>query len=327
MKKMRNPSRLRILFIVAVMIPCLVLGLIAIRSINREEAFIAIRLQRTLEAELVTTVSMINSELGRILDELATSVPAQASTSPEVSFAAWKSRSELVRVPFLLSPSLEIVWPTLGAPLSEDDRMFLNWNREFITDKVPVPVYQNIALAYKDEISKLQETPSGKREAAAEGEEKAEPPPGTPLSERRDIQMAAKPAGLDYRSRMEEAQVEQRALSRLEKDPDTRQQVFDQVRALGQKTEQRNVAPSAGSPRKEQPAPEESIFISEPLRFSEITAKGERGIVPRFIEEKLSLLFWQRDSAGGYVGCVIDDDAVRSRLAKLLPNVYTRPGS
>ncbi len=320
---MRNPTGLRLLFIVAVIIPCLVLGLIAIRSINREEAFIAIRLQRTLEAELVYTVSVINSELDRILDELATSAPAQASASPEASFTAWKSHSELVRVPFLLSPNLEIVWPTLGGALSEDDRMFLNWNREFVTDKAPVPYYQNVALFYKDEISKLQETPSGKREAAAEGEEKAEPSTGTPLNERLGIPTAAKPAGAESRSRLQEAQVEQRALSQFESDPSIRQQVFDQARALGRQTEQRNVAPSADAARKEEFAPEESIFISEPLRFSEITAQAERGIIPRFIEEKLTLLFWERDSAGGYVGCVLDDDAVRSRIAKLLPNVHT----
>jgi signal transduction histidine kinase len=323
MKNMRNPTRLRLLFIVAVILPCLVLGVIAIRSINREEAFIAIRLQRTLEAELVYTVSVLNSELDRILDELATSAPTQASASPEVSFTAWKSQSELVRVPFLLAPSLEIVWPTLGGALSEDDRMFLNWNREFVTDKVPVPSYQNIALFFKDEISKLQEPPSGKTEAAAEEEEKAEPPSGVQLNERLGIPTAAKPAGADSRSRLKEAQVEQRALSQFERDPGIREQVFDQARALGRQTEQRNVAPSADSGRKQQSAPEESIFISEPLRFSEITAQAERGIIPRFIEEKLTLLFWERDSAGGYVGCVLDDDAVRSRLAKLLPNVHT----
>jgi signal transduction histidine kinase len=323
MKKIRNPTGLRLLFIVAVIVPCLVLGLIAIRSINREEAFIAIRLERTLEAELVHTVSVINSELDRILDELAASAPAQAAGSPQPSFAAWKSRSELVRVPFLLSSSLELLWPTLGGPLSEDDRMFLNWNREFVTDKVPVPVYQNIALLYKDEISKLQAAPSGRREAAAEGEEKAELPAGSPPAERLGVPAAVKPAGLDSKSRLQEVQSEQRALSQIESDPGIRRQVFDQARALGKQTEQRNVAPSAGIAPKKQSAPEESVFISEPLRFSEITAGGERGIIPRFFEEKLALLFWERDSAGGYVGCVIDDDAVRSRLAKRLPNIYT----
>jgi signal transduction histidine kinase len=118
-------------------------------------------------------------------------------------------------------------------------------------------------------------------------------------------------------------QVEQRALSRIESDPGIRQQAFDQAKALGKQTEPRNVAPSGGSAAKKQSAPEESLFISEPLRFSEITAQGEKGIIPRFIREKLALLFWARDSAGGYVGCVIDDDAVRGRLAKRLPNVST----
>lgn len=323
MMKMRNPTRLRLLFVVAVIIPCLVLGVIAVRSIDREEAFVALQLQRTFDAELVYTVSVINTELDRILEELAVSAPAEVPASPGPSFTAWRSRSELVRVPFLLSPKLEIVWPALGADLTEDDRAFLNWNREFVTDKALVPVYQNVALVYKDEISKLAETPFDRKDLAAEAQEKAEPAGGAKPRGERVVPVAAAPVGREAKSRMNEAEVEQRALSQIEKDPDVRQQVLDQARAKGQQTEPRNVAPSTRFSPAKQPAPQESIYISEPRRFSEITAQGDRGLIPRFIDEKLSLLFWQRRPAGGFLGCVISDDAFRGRLAGLLPNVYT----
>src|SRR4030042_2179326 len=57
MNRKRSACHLRLLFVLAVVIPCLILGVIAIRSINREKAFIELRLQRTLDAELVHMVS------------------------------------------------------------------------------------------------------------------------------------------------------------------------------------------------------------------------------------------------------------------------------
>ena len=57
MKRKRSMPHLRLLFVLAVAVPCLVLGIIAIRSINRERAFVEMRLQRTIDAELVSMVS------------------------------------------------------------------------------------------------------------------------------------------------------------------------------------------------------------------------------------------------------------------------------
>jgi hypothetical protein len=104
MSKRRSASHLRLLFVLAVVIPCLILGVIAIRSINREKAFIELRLQRTLDAELVHMVSLVNSDLDRIREELASSLTGDESASPRDALAAWKTRSPLVGVPFLLSP-------------------------------------------------------------------------------------------------------------------------------------------------------------------------------------------------------------------------------
>jgi len=69
MKKMRNPTGLRLLFIVAVILPCLVLGVIAIRSINREEAFIAIRLQRKMQWDPEREQFINDDEANRMLSK------------------------------------------------------------------------------------------------------------------------------------------------------------------------------------------------------------------------------------------------------------------
>jgi signal transduction histidine kinase len=313
MKGNQRRPHLRLLFVLAILLPCFILGFIAIRSINREQAFIELNLQRTLDVELVQTVSLLNAELDRIRDELAASTPAQASSTPQSAFAGWKSRSELIQVPFLLSPALEIIWPTFDTASSDQERSFLNWNREFITDRAAIPVFQNVALLYKDEIA-------GKPSPEEDTDKLGVPPQPAKVGANEAKLKAAM-------TKIEEAQTEQKALSEFEKSPDVRQRVYDQARAKGQETASRTVTPNAnlsqdeGISRKEQI---ESIFISEPQHFSQITAGRELGLIPRFIEERLTLLFWKRDADGNFVGCVVDEEALRGRLARLLPNMYTQ---
>ncbi len=309
MKRKRSMPHLRLLFVLAVAVPCLVLGVIAIRSINRERAFVEMRLQRTIDAELVSMVSLLNADLDRIREDLAASLSGEEFLLPESALARWRTRSALVGMPFLLSPDLKIIWPDLSGTLSEEERAFLSWNGEFVTGQAPVPVYQNVALLYKDEIAKSREaapasSPSDPGKAA----------PSAPLE--------AKPESLTPKTQIEEVQAEQKALSEFEKSPDVRKSVFDQALGSGQSTTPRNVTPDALSQGKQAP-PERSIFISEPRHFNEITAERDSGLIPRFRQDRLTLLFWKKDPAKGFVGCVVDGEALRGRLAALLPNVYT----
>jgi signal transduction histidine kinase len=323
-KRKRSTPHLRLLFVLAVIIPCLVLGVIAIRSVNREEAFIEMRLQRTIDAELVHMVSLLDADLDRIREELASSLTGNEFSSPQSALPGWKARSGLVGVPFLLSPDLKIVWPSPSETLSEDERAFLNWNREFITGRAPIPVYQNIALLYKDEITKSREDLDKKvQEAPAAAKVAEESPmlgldrakPSAPLEEKSGIR--------EPKSQIEEVQVQQKAISDFEKSPDLRRSVYDQARERGQQAAPRTVSPAAAlSPEKQAP-PQESIFISEPQHFNEITQGRENGLIPRFIQDKLTILFWKRDPSRGFIGCVIDGESLRGRLARLLPNLYT----
>ena len=38
--------------------------------------------------------------------------------------------------------------------LSEEELLFINWNKDFLKGETPTPIYMNIALAYKDQIIK-----------------------------------------------------------------------------------------------------------------------------------------------------------------------------
>jgi len=324
MKRKRSTSHLRLLFVLAVIIPCLVLGVIAIRSINREEAFIEMRLQRTIDAELVHLVSLMNAELDRVREELASSLPGDVFSSPQDALRGWKARSELVGVPFLLSPELKIIWPSLSGALSDDERAFLNWNREFITGQAPIPVYQNIALLYRDEIVRTQEIPDKKAEDAPEPGKAAEASPVFGLDRARPDVLPEEKSGIkEPKTQIEEFQAQQKALSEFEQSPALRRSVYEQAREKGQQTAPRTVASGSALSPEKRSVQQESIFISEPQRFNEITKGHENGLIPRFIQDELTLLFWKRDSSGGFSGCVINGEAFRGRLVNLLPSVYS----
>ncbi len=282
MRKRRFSSHLGLLFIIAVVLPSVFLALIAIRAINREEAYIEKRLEGTLLTEAGHVVILVNSELEDILEELKNSAPGLREHDPEDLLYEWNSRSSLVSVPFILSPSHEILWPRLSKALSAEEVSFLDWNREFFANNLKIPVYYNIALAYKDEILN-------------------------------------KPA-----EDTENHKAIQQALSQFEQNEAVRSKVYKQAKEKGQAVLPRTVSPSAGSSKKkEETLLEESIFISESLAFSDIIEQGEFGIIPRLIDDKLTLLFWKREKDGFTVGCVIEEEHFRKRIIGLLPVVYS----
>ena len=146
MTKRRQSKHLPLLFILAVLVPSIFLAFIAIRAANQEEASILRGIQRNLQAELTHVVSLMRTELERMGEELGETSPGDVPAAPGDLLLEWKDRSQLVNVPFLLSSELEILWPRLDTSTSDDDLAFLNWNREFVTDRTAIPHYQNIAL-------------------------------------------------------------------------------------------------------------------------------------------------------------------------------------
>ncbi len=282
--EMRYPGRAKHLgwiFGLVVLVPGILLAVIAVRSINREEAYIEKQLEGTLLAEVTYLVSLVETELGRIESELADSAPLEPPDTEESALEAWQDASPLVSSPFLLSPEFEIIWPRGNGTLSDEQLSFLRWNSDFLSNRAEVPVYENIALAYKDEI-----VPAAKDEEGI-------------------------------------GQMEfQQAKSQFEMSEEVKEKIFEQALEEGRKAQSRIVVPSAsGAVTKEDPPP--SIFISRDLRLDEITADRNLGLIPRFVENRLSLLFWKKLPDGRIVGCVISDSELRTRLIAPIPDVYT----
>ena len=281
---MRYPARAKHLgwiFGLVVLVPGVLLAVIAVRSINREEAYIEKQLEGTLLAEVTYLVSLVETELGRIESELADSAPLEPSVAVESALKGWRDAFPLVSSPFFLSPEFEILWPRGNGALSDEQLSFLRWNSDFLSNRLEVPVYENIALAYKDEII-----------PAVEGEKKI--------------------GNVEF----------QQAKSQFEMSEEVQEKIYEQALEEGRKAQSRIVLPSAsGSVDKEEPPP--SIFISRDLRLDEITTDRDLGLIPRFVENRLSVLFWKKLPGGRIIGCVLSDSELRVRLIALIPDVYT----
>ena len=63
MKRPRLSSRLKVLFVGAVLLPAAFLSVLAIRAINREEVYVEKQFEQTLSAELVHVVGPARSRL------------------------------------------------------------------------------------------------------------------------------------------------------------------------------------------------------------------------------------------------------------------------
>jgi len=347
MKKVRLSSHLRLLFMGAVVLPAALLAFLAIRAINREEAFIERQYSQTFSAELVHAVGLLTDELDRMREELERTVPPSAANDPAASFKLWKQGTALVRTPFLLSSQFKILWPKVSSSASADELAFINGNREFVTNRAGIPVYSNIAVVYREEIAGLAQVPAG---AQVETESKPAEVPAQSAQTQSQVALSpvvmaekksedkasgALPSGYPEKQarqekgkalaapRPQQAETDslktQKALKDFEENESIQQQVYQQARDRGQQPTLRNVMPSAEEARPNKAEPPESIFISEPKKFNQIIAGRESGLIPRFLGETLNLFFWKKDSGGRILGCVIDDAVLRARLIGRLP--------
>jgi signal transduction histidine kinase len=406
MRKYKLTRYLAIIFIAVVIVPAVVLSLLAIRAISHEEAYIEKQLEGTLLAEVTHATAVVKTELALIESELAATVPIPPAADPGDSLDKWSERSALVDIPFLLSPEREILWPAARRKAQARESAFAEKQQAFFSDEVDVPVYENIAVAYKDEILADADTggpavPAGAEEVPVlafaerqgEGTEEEQPAAmGDIENGKRDrdrsieetVMLASKekaaapatgqrksvasapgyspeavdremPAGVTrshgsvrgpQRHAVEEGAEEghlarestagpsykehsrsQQAISEFEQREPVRKKVYEEAEKTGRQVSYRNVAlPVGKGDAVEEPGEVsvlKSVFVSESLNFSEIIAGDRSGFIPRMIDERLRLLYWQKLPGGNIVGCLLDADELRERIIGVLPDIYS----
>ncbi len=409
-----KPRYLGAVFVLAVIVPSILLAVLSIRAAGREEAFIEKQLHTALLVEVTHTASLADAEVRKIAEELKAALDAESPVEP-ASFPRWKKNVHLVGVPFLLSPRYDILWPRLDGKLDPAERVFLEENAAFLGNKASTTLFRNIALVYRDEIleesQKLEEktrsrgkaapaaaspaiapaapteqskalaridaltvsaeaaqekraqaadivtqsTRSGKAaQAAPVGQSRAEESvtPFADIAPRKEIESSrssvprrtpapaagamAEIADISIESDAEqewkkgpsetssmEAQANQAAIESFAQSETIRKEVYKQAREKGDALGTRNVFPNA---EMKEPAPQterQSLLVAEQGTFGQIAERSEFGIIPRFISDRLTFLFWEKQADGRIAGCRIEGAVFRSRIASVVASSYT----
>lgn len=325
MQRRRIASHLIVIFAVAVVVPSIILALMAIRAIEREEAYIEKRLENTLLTEVAHVAQLVDTQTKLIQQEIVETLPVHTVDDAASKLTNWQQASELVSLPFLLSPDNEILYPNLGEKLTDEQQTFLEWGQRFFQDEVPVDVFRNLALAYQNEEAATSaiesDTAFGRTERTLSRARSKE----TQLAQeglRQNQDMLAKSGKAD--SYQWDQNLAQQAMADFELKESVRQKAYQRAQELGQQTFQRSVLPQNQIKLSDEEQALKSVFVGESLVFSQIAAKDKTGILPRFVGNRLKLLFWHKLGTGHTIGCVLSEDTLRSRIVAALPPVYSQ---
>ncbi|NLE00992.1 MAG: HAMP domain-containing histidine kinase [Fibrobacter sp.] len=101
-------------------------------------------------------------------------------------------------------------------------------------------------------------------------------------------------------------------------------EVYQKVATSSLKMAQRSVKNSLKANSKgDALTDDQSEYVTESLRFSEIISGKKSGIIPRIIDEKMMLLYWKKNTDNTITGSVINEKQLRKRLIRVLPESYT----
>lgn len=321
MKQVRLRPRLGLLFVFAVVLPGIALSVLAVRAISREEAYIEKRMEEALLAEVAHVASLVEGQLDQILSELQATSDVSLRTDYRRSLSRWERSVDLVDLPFLVSPSYELIWPDSVNKLDHDAAAFLEWNRSFLGNEQRIPVYENVALSYRNgllEAAQLQDQDWGESQTADKNDYVSQGPQTATTQ-------SQSPNFLSNTFSQAQGRFQtQYAIEDLKQSEPARQEVYKKAREKGKQIIYRTVKVSKGAQMKEgAPEQEESIFVSESLRFSQIIARGDSGIIPLFFSDDLHLMFWKKIEDNYIVGCVIDNDRLEDEIVEVLPAIYS----
>jgi len=347
---------LGVIFIAAVLIPSVLLSVLSIRSAGREEAYVEKQLTTTLLAEVTHTASMVSEGVAGLAQELHASVSPPPRNAYQNALLAWKRRNPLVAVPYLLSPGYQVLWPRLDGNLGETERLFLRENADFLSGRSATPIYANIAVVHKEQVlaeakrlddSRKKSSVDGETERAAPAAPTQNPATTEPPAPTQTEESARLPGSGQLES--------QQAVDTFAQSPAVQERIYAQARQQGEQVNARvtqptskalqaftDMKPADRDAKEKAPAatviPETpqtptastlaaagqaSLYVATPRLLNQIASQGDYGIIPRFVGEKLTFLFWNRLDDGRIVGCEITRAEFRQRVAGILPSTYS----
>lgn len=294
MLKIDKKLSLWIIFILVVILPSFILSYLALRTRTVEEAILEKRLEEVIEKEITYIISLINREFTQIDIELKL-IFSNYQGEERVNSLIY--RSDLIEIPFLLSAHNSFLWPDENQNMGYQEKRFLTANKNFLQNRESTPVYKNLAFVYKDII--VQDYTDSSPKTSGLKRTKSSP--------------------------KVDRVIQKMAIDQFEKDDVVRTLVYQQAAIDNKQIAQRRVQIPKGGKGKsaylmDEYQPEQSQFVAEALYFKEIIDKRQSGFLPRFVEDRLQLLYWFKDTQDHILGCLLNRDRLINRILSNLPD-------
>jgi signal transduction histidine kinase len=275
--------RIVALFLLAVVIPGVILCVMVIRATNREQAFLEKQFQTAFETETAPLVANIKKLLSRVQDTLDSTVPS-SFTDAERELNGWKIKSPQVAVPFLFSRKGAFLRPINNPSISSAEELdFLKFNADFFLDRQTVDIYTPAPEELQPKTKVLSPEKTGIRGNVPESPQRP-----------RVLYAGFDPLML---------------LGHL------------LTGGTGGWIQPREKNPRVAKPSLKAKAP--LPYIKESYKFSQIIAGKQSGIISRIVDERIMLLFWKKLGEDRIVGCAVREAWLRQRIVELMPRTVT----
>ncbi len=284
------------IFLVAIILPSIGLGWLALRSANEQQIILERRTaelyQKETDAVASSARGVIEEERRAFADHVRQVLAGDSAAQLAHDFAAKLSRAwPRPAIGFALNAEGNLISPSAEEAQGDAERQkFLQNNGAFLSGTTPATVYS----VPVEELNR----PEQKRKQKSEYEDKAATADAAAeKSAANRKQSAAAPAG-----------------------PST-QPVAPKVEST-QSSQMRNVAPQK---ELKENSPAVSQLVPATADFKALTSDHPEGVVTRFMQDRLEILFWLRppEAPGMIFGCLLSVDALTDLWRDALPDNAT----
>ncbi|MEA3211012.1 MAG: hypothetical protein QOE70_4069 [Chthoniobacter sp.] len=344
------------IFLLAVLLPSVVLGWLALRSAEEQQIILERRTaelyQKETEAAAAAARALIDEERRAFADAvrklLATEEPPQLARNFATKLAAaWPRKA----VGFALGTEGNLISPSAqGARSNPEWQTFLLNNSSFLCSNMPAQVYWVSAdeLNRPEPMRAAQKKGSYDSKLAAESQGQQLPQKSLPALARNDQRFETQARQqVEYRKDQaapapapgpqatqplpsEKAAAANRAQETVilkvlpgEAAPDNAgAQPAPNAESYKQEAMIRNVAPQR---QLEDGGPPLSQLIPATADFRALTSDSDEGVVTRFVQDRLDILFWLRPPRAPEMlfGCLVEAESLRDLWPTALPPPYT----
>jgi signal transduction histidine kinase len=277
------------IFLIAIVLPSIGLGWLALRSANEQQIILERRTaelyQKETDAVASSARSLIEEERRAFAERVRQLLASESAPELARDFAAKLSRAwPRSAIGFALNADGNLISPSAEEARGDSERQrFLQNNGAFLSGTTPATVYSVPA----EELDR----PEQRRKQKSEYDDKAQ---AMEKSAPKTNQSAAAPAGPPAQGETQKDESKQSA-------------------------QLRNVAPQRVLKEN---APAVSQLVPATADFKAVTSDHPEGVVTRFMQDRLEIVFWLRppEAPGMIFGCLLSVEALSDLWRDALPD-------